>query len=72
MLFVNDGAGSMLPLGEITAAHYDDTINLASQVPLGRVGEPIELANAAGFLASDDSSFVNGAGLFVDGWQTQI
>ncbi len=45
---------------------------LASQVPLGRVGEPIEIANAAVFLASDDSSFVNGAELFVDGGQAQI
>lgn len=45
---------------------------LASQVPLGRVGEPVEIANAAVFLASDDSSFVNGAELFVDGGQAQI
>ncbi|MGE8167938.1 SDR family NAD(P)-dependent oxidoreductase [Pseudomonas putida] len=168
VLFANAGGGSMLPLGEITEAHYDDTFNrnvkgvlftvqkalpllaqnasiiltgstagssgtaafsvysaskasvrafarswildlkdravrvntlspgatrtpglvdlagpdaeqqqglldyLASQVPLGRVGEPIEIANAAVFLASDDSSFVNGAELFVDGGQAQI
>ncbi|BDM22825.1 MULTISPECIES: SDR family NAD(P)-dependent oxidoreductase [Pseudomonas] len=45
---------------------------LASQVPLGRVGEPVEIANAAVFLASDDASFVNGAELFVDGGQAQI
>jgi len=45
---------------------------LASQVPLGRVGEPVEIANAAVFLASDDASFVNGIELFVDGGQAQI
>lgn len=45
---------------------------LAAQVPLGRVGEPVEIANAAVFLASDDASFVNGAELFVDGGQAQI
>lgn len=45
---------------------------LAAQVPLGRVGEPVEIANAAVFLASDDASFVNGAELFVDGGQAQV
>lgn len=45
---------------------------MASLVPMGRVGEPEETAKAAVFLASDDSSFVNGAELFVDGGQAQI
>ncbi|MFK2905274.1 SDR family oxidoreductase [Dyella ginsengisoli] len=45
---------------------------LATQVPLGRVGEPIEIARAAVFLASDDASFVNGTELFVDGGQAQV
>ncbi|MBP0951911.1 MULTISPECIES: SDR family NAD(P)-dependent oxidoreductase [Pseudomonas] len=45
---------------------------LASQVPMGRVGEPDEIAAAALFLASDDASFVNGIELFVDGGQAQI
>ena len=45
---------------------------MASQIPLGRVGEPDEIAKAALFLASSDSSFVNGAELFVDGGQAQI
>ena len=45
---------------------------LASQIPLGRVGEPDEIARAAVFLASSDASFVNGAELFVDGGQAQI
>jgi NAD(P)-dependent dehydrogenase (short-subunit alcohol dehydrogenase family) len=45
---------------------------LASQVPLGRVAEPAEIGKAAVFLASDDSSFVNGAELFVDGGMAQV
>jgi len=36
-------------------------------VPLGRLGKPIELAKAAVFLASDESSFMLGAEILVDG-----
>ncbi len=45
---------------------------LATQIPVGRVGRPEEIAKAALFLASDDASFINGAELFVDGGLTQI
>jgi NAD(P)-dependent dehydrogenase (short-subunit alcohol dehydrogenase family) len=45
---------------------------LISGVPLGRVGRPDEIAKAAVFLASDDSSFVTGIELFVDGGMAQI
>ena len=45
---------------------------LASRIPLGRVGEPDEIAKATLFLASDDASFVNGADLQVDGGAEQI
>jgi hypothetical protein len=43
-----------------------------TQVPLGRVAAPEEIARAAVFLASDDSSFVNGVELFADGGQAQV
>ncbi len=43
-----------------------------ANIPLGRVGIPDEIAKAVVFLASDDSSFVNGIELFVDGGMAQI
>ena len=44
---------------------------LSASVPLGRLGQPEEVANLALFLASDEASFVNGAELFVDGGEVQ-
>ncbi len=45
---------------------------LASTVPLGRLGQPDEIAKAAVFLASDDASFITGIELFVDGGAVQV
>jgi NAD(P)-dependent dehydrogenase (short-subunit alcohol dehydrogenase family) len=45
---------------------------IASTIPMGRLGEPEEVAKAALFLASDDSSFVTGIELFVDGGRAQV
>lgn len=45
---------------------------LVSSIPMGRAGQPDEVAQAAVFLASDDSSFVTGIELFVDGGRAQI
>ena len=39
----------------------------AGKAPVGRLGEPIDIANAALFLARDESEFINGASLAVDG-----
>jgi NAD(P)-dependent dehydrogenase (short-subunit alcohol dehydrogenase family) len=44
----------------------------AAVTPLGRTGTPDEIAKVVVFLASDDSSFVNGIELFVDGGAAQI
>ena len=42
------------------------------RVPLGRVGRPEDVASAVSFLASDDSSYVAGSELFVDGGLAQV
>lgn len=44
----------------------------ASRVPMGRVGRPEEIAAAVLFLASDESSFMTGTEMFVDGGERQI
>ena len=40
---------------------------MVSRVPLGRMGEPRDIANAYLFLASDEASFISGTVLRVDG-----
>src|SRR2546421_3692913 len=50
----------------------DVIARIVSTIPMGRMGEPEEVAKAALFLASDDSSFVTGIELFVDGGRAQI
>ena len=45
----------------------DEMKELFSEIPLGRMGKPEEVANLANFLASDDSSYVTGSTPFVDG-----
>jgi NAD(P)-dependent dehydrogenase (short-subunit alcohol dehydrogenase family) len=45
---------------------------IVSTIPMGRMGEADEIARAALFLASDDSSFITGIELFVDGGRAQI
>jgi NAD(P)-dependent dehydrogenase (short-subunit alcohol dehydrogenase family) len=46
--------------------------NLASAVPMGRMGTSDEIAKAVSFLASDDASFITGIELFVDGGMAQV
>ena len=58
--------------GDDAAAQQGLLDQMASIVPLGRVGEAEEVARAALFLASEDSSFVTGTEFFVDGGQAQI
>jgi NAD(P)-dependent dehydrogenase (short-subunit alcohol dehydrogenase family) len=46
--------------------------NINSLVPMGRLGTPDEIAKTVVFLASDDSSFITGTELFVDGGTAQV
>lgn len=62
------GLGGLVP-DETRQGLFD---YLASQVPLGRLGEPGEIGKAVAFLASDAASFVNGIELFVDGGMAQV
>ena len=46
--------------------------NFAQATPMGRLGRPEELASAALFLASEDSSYITGIDLQVDGGLVQV
>jgi NAD(P)-dependent dehydrogenase (short-subunit alcohol dehydrogenase family) len=50
----------------------DVMARIVSTIPMGRMGEPEEVAKVALFLASDDSSFVTGIELFVNGGRAQV
>jgi NAD(P)-dependent dehydrogenase (short-subunit alcohol dehydrogenase family) len=45
---------------------------IVSRIPLGRLGKTQDIANAVAFFASQDSSYITGSELFVDGGVTQI
>src|SRR6266487_555104 len=67
---------NVLSPGTIDTAIFDGTPqefkdSFVTIIPIGRMGQPREIASAALFLASDDSSFVTGIELFVDGGTAQ-
>jgi len=55
-----------------SSAGEDRRKSIAESVPLGRLGTPDEIAKAVVFLASDDSSYITGVELFVDGGFAQV
>jgi 3-oxoacyl-[acyl-carrier protein] reductase len=64
---VNAVAPGFIATDMVTAMPEQVLSNMVAHTPLGRLGEPQDIANAYLFLASDEASFVNGAVLDVDG-----
>lgn len=67
---VTPGYKSELGMNDEQIAQF--AAETAIRSPAGRTGTAQEIASAVAFLASDESSFVNGSALFVDGGETQI
>jgi NAD(P)-dependent dehydrogenase (short-subunit alcohol dehydrogenase family) len=63
------GLSQLLASGE---AGQERLKMISNIVPLGRLGTPDEIAKAVVFLASDDSSYITGTELFVDGGFAQV
>ncbi len=55
------------PLFDKAGVTRENIDQFVATVPMGRVGTPDEVAKTAVFLASDDSSYITGTELFVDG-----
>lgn len=67
-------SGNSTPAGkEVDAAQRDAIFGaFAEQIPMGRIGDPGEVAAVAVFLASEDSSYMTGGEVFVDGGYAQV
>jgi NAD(P)-dependent dehydrogenase (short-subunit alcohol dehydrogenase family) len=69
---VNVISPGTIDTGVFTGVPKEVKDQFVSIIPMGRIGQPREIATAALFLASGDSSFVTGIELFVDGGTAQI
>lgn len=70
---VSPGPTNTDSLREAFGEHSEEGMAfLKNKSPIGRIGEPDEIASVVAFLASDASSYVNGVELFVDGGASQI
>jgi NAD(P)-dependent dehydrogenase (short-subunit alcohol dehydrogenase family) len=63
-------SGQGMGLGDEQVEQFKKSV--LNSVPLGRVGNPDEIAKTVAFLASNDSSYITGIELFVDGGIAQI
>ena len=69
---VSPGPTATSGFSDFFAGDADVIAQVAAQVPVGRIADPSEIAAAVLFLACDESSFVAGAELVVDGGMTQV
>lgn len=85
--WTSDLRNRRIPVSVLSPGHIDTPIledlqqreallkmkkEMKNNVPLGRLGEPDEIAKAVSFLASDEASDISGAELYVDGGVAQI
>ncbi len=64
----NIGPGAIAtPINKGTLADPEKVKALNTGIPLGRVGQPEEVAGLAVYLASDEAAYVTGASYFIDG-----
>jgi NAD(P)-dependent dehydrogenase (short-subunit alcohol dehydrogenase family) len=70
---VSPGGTDTPGFSDLLASSDDDQrLKISNTVPLGRLGTPADVANAVAFLASDESSYITGTELFVDGGFAQV
>jgi NAD(P)-dependent dehydrogenase (short-subunit alcohol dehydrogenase family) len=69
---VNVISPGTIDTGVFTGVPQEVKDRFIALIPMGRIGQPQEIATVALFLASDDSSFITGIELFVDGGTAQI
>jgi NAD(P)-dependent dehydrogenase (short-subunit alcohol dehydrogenase family) len=69
---VNVISPGTIDTGVFTGVPQEVKDQFIALIPMGRIGQPREIATTALFLASDDSSFITGIELFVDGGTAQI
>jgi len=69
---VNVISPGTIDTGVFTGVPQEVKDQFIALIPMGRIGQPQEIATVALFLASDDSSFITGIELFVDGGTAQI
>ena len=61
--------GNIMTEGLTAGRSADFVADMVASIPLGRIGQPLDVANAALFLASDEAAFITGTTLIVDGGQ---